>query len=95
MLHGSGSTWFQTSCYGRADLNYKLYLNLADFFENQPKEICSNLIGKALKGVFLKGDVTRDDLQQRFLGKKKNNCCTPTFYNSYFGEVETSFHTQV
>ena len=100
--------------------------------------------GKAAKGVFLKGDVRRDDLEQRFLAqhsgamlhtkqcckavlcnitlspksskivetkrkerikrkrnekerrtrKKKNNCCTPSFSNSYFGEVETSFHTK-
>ena len=26
--------------------------------------------------------------------KKENNCCTPSFSNSYFGEVETSFHTK-
>ena len=84
MLHGSGSTWFQTSCYGRADLNSEIIPESSRFFENQPKEICSNLSGKASKGVFLN---TRDDLEQRFLAQHSGTmlhtkqCCKAVLCN--------------
>ena len=43
--------------------------------------------GKAAKGVFLKGDVTRDDLEQRFLAQHSGamlhtkQCCKAVLFN--------------
>ena len=74
-------------------------VHLTDFFENHPNEICSYLSEKASKGMFLKPikklqnhsneGKRKEKKKERGVGKKekrkKNNGCTLSFYNGYFG----------
>ena len=44
------------------------YLYLADFFENQPNEICSHMLEKASKGRFFRPDKLQNHSNE---GKRK------------------------
>ena len=67
------------------------------FFENQPNEICSRLSKKASKARFFKPEKFqnhsnegkgKERKEERGDGKevkRKNNGCTLSFHNSYFG----------
>ena len=68
------------------------------FFENQPNEICSHFREKASIGTFLrpkkpqnhskegKGEKERARRRKGGDRRKKSNCFTLSFYNSFFGD---------
>ena len=62
--------------------NIFIYVNLFDFFENQPNEICSHLSKRrhSNKG---KGKQKRKSEEKERRRREKNNGCTLSFYNSY------------
>ena len=62
--------------------NIFIYVNLFDFFENQPNEICIHLSKRrhSNKG---KGKQKRKSEEKERRRREKNNGCTLSFYNSY------------